>query len=138
MEHLLTVLDPHCPVKIDAVRKNRRRVEHGLTTVGLKIHCLGDNRELLNLIEALGGRSEVIGSRVYACTEAQPVSKMHSAANAVAVSKNNRTTASPRMLAAPNVYDSTGRVCSPWASLGRKFTGRTRGAAGDQSVELTP
>ncbi len=66
MEHLLTVLHPHCPIKIDALRKNRRRVEHGLTTVGLKIHCLGDNRELLNLIGALGGRSEVIGSRVYA------------------------------------------------------------------------
>ena len=42
------------------------RVEHGLTTVGLKIHCLGDNRELLNLIEALGGRSEVIANRFYA------------------------------------------------------------------------
>ena len=46
MEHLLSVLHPHCPVKVDALRKNCRRVEHGLTTVGLKIHCLGDNREL--------------------------------------------------------------------------------------------
>ena len=52
--------------KVDALCKNRRRVEHGLTTVGLKIHCLGDNRELLNLIEALGGRSEVIANRFYA------------------------------------------------------------------------
>src|SRR5260370_39260405 len=58
VEDLLSVLHPHCPVKIDALWTNRRRVEHGLTTVGLKIHCLGDNRELLNLIEALGGRSE--------------------------------------------------------------------------------
>src|SRR5215475_795063 len=66
MENLLTVLHPHCPVKVDALRENRRRVEHGLTTVGLKIHCLGDNRELLNLIKVLGGRSEVIGSRIYA------------------------------------------------------------------------
>ena len=57
MEDLLSVLHPHCPVKVDALCKNRRRVEHGLTTVGLKIHCLGDNRELLNLIQALGGRS---------------------------------------------------------------------------------
>ena len=54
MEHLLSVLHPHCPIKVDALRKNRRRVEHGLTTVGLKIHCLGDNRELLNLIKAIG------------------------------------------------------------------------------------
>jgi hypothetical protein len=66
MENLLSVLHPHCPIKVDALCNNRRRVEHGLTTVGLKIHCLGDNRELLNLIEALGGRSEVIANRVYA------------------------------------------------------------------------
>jgi hypothetical protein len=66
VEDLLNVLHPHCPVKVDALCKNRRRIEHGLTTVGLKIHCLGDNRQLLHLIEALGGRSEVIASRVYA------------------------------------------------------------------------
>ena len=66
MEDLLSVLHPHCPVKVDALSKNRRRVEHGLTTVGLKIHCLGDNDDLLNLIDALGGRSEVIANRFYA------------------------------------------------------------------------
>ena len=66
VEDLLNVLHPQCPVKADALCKNRRRIEHGLTTVGLKIHCLGDNRQLLHLVEALGGRSEVIASRVYA------------------------------------------------------------------------
>ena len=66
VEDLLSVLQRRCPVKVDALCKNRRRVEHGLTTVGLKIHCLGDNRELLNLIEALGGRFEVIANRFYA------------------------------------------------------------------------
>ena len=66
MEDLLSVLHPHCPVKVDALCKNRRRVEHGLTTVGLKIHCLGDKQELLNLIEALGGQLEVIANRFYA------------------------------------------------------------------------
>ena len=66
MEKLLSVLHPCCPAKADALCKTRRRVEHGLTTVGLKIHCLGDNRELLNLIEDLGGRSEVIANRFYA------------------------------------------------------------------------
>jgi hypothetical protein len=50
MEHLLSVLHPSCPAKADALCKTRRRVEHGLTTVGLKIHCLGDNWEPLNLI----------------------------------------------------------------------------------------
>ena len=57
MENLLSVLHPHCPVKVDALRNKRRRVEHGFTTVGLKVHCLGDNRPLLTLVEALGGRS---------------------------------------------------------------------------------
>lgn len=66
VENLLSVLRPHCPAKVDALCKTRRRIEHGLTTVGLKIHCLGDNRELLRLIEALGGRFEVIGNRHYA------------------------------------------------------------------------
>ena len=70
MEHLLSVLHPSCPAKADALCKTRRRVEHGLTTVGLKIHCLGDNWEPLNLINALGGRSEVIGNRAYAHTRA--------------------------------------------------------------------
>jgi hypothetical protein len=40
MENLLSVLHPCCPAEADALSKTRRRVEHGLTTVGLKIHCL--------------------------------------------------------------------------------------------------
>ena len=55
VEKLLNVLRPHCSEKVDALCKNRRRIERGLTTVGLKIHCFGDNRELLRLIDALGG-----------------------------------------------------------------------------------
>jgi hypothetical protein len=66
VEDLLGVLYLHCPVKVDVLCKNRRRVEHGLTSVGLKIHCLGDNRRLLDLIKALGGPSVVIGQRLYA------------------------------------------------------------------------
>jgi hypothetical protein len=66
VENLLSVLRPHCPAKVDALCKDRRHVEHGLTTVGLKIHCLGDNRELLRLVDALGGQFEVIANRHYA------------------------------------------------------------------------
>ncbi len=66
MENLLTVLRPHCPAKVDALCKDRRRVEHGLTTVGLKIHCLGDNGELLRLIDALGARFAANANRHYA------------------------------------------------------------------------
>ena len=85
MENLLSVLHPCCPAEADALCMTRRRVEHGLATVGLKIHCLGGNWELLNLIKALGGRSEVIGSRVYAHARASvtvilpPVGNAHSA-----------------------------------------------------------
>lgn len=70
MEDLLHVLHPYCPVKVDALDSNRVPVEHGLTTVGLKIHCLGDGQEILGLIEALGGRAEVIGNRFYSHAEA--------------------------------------------------------------------
>jgi hypothetical protein len=66
MENLLSVLHPSCPAEADALCKTRRRVEHGLTTVGLKIHCFDDKWELLNLIKALGVWCEVIGSRIYA------------------------------------------------------------------------
>jgi hypothetical protein len=82
MENLLSVLHTSCPAEVDALCKTRRRVEHGLTTVGLKIHCLGDNWELLNLIEALGGRSEVIGSRVYAHARASVTVILPSVGNA--------------------------------------------------------
>ena len=41
VEDLLSVLHPHCPVKVDALSKNRRRVEHGLTTVGLDVLNVG-------------------------------------------------------------------------------------------------
>jgi hypothetical protein len=66
MDDLLSVLQRRCPIKVNALCKNRRRVENGLTTVGLKIHCLGDKRELSKLIEELGGPLAVIDNRFYA------------------------------------------------------------------------
>ena len=36
MEDLLSVLHPYGPVKVDALSKNCRRVEHGLTTWDLR------------------------------------------------------------------------------------------------------
>ena len=51
MEHLLSVLHPSCPAKADALCKKVRRIEHGLTTVGLKIHCLGGNWELFKSLK---------------------------------------------------------------------------------------
>src|SRR5262245_19543277 len=66
IENLLTVLHPHCPVKVDALCENRRRVEQRPTTVDVMMHWIGADRQLLNLTTALGGTSEVIVSTVYA------------------------------------------------------------------------
>lgn len=55
-EDLLAVLEPANPVKVRALQINRRRVEHGLTTVGLKLHCLtAGYPELKKLVDAVGG-----------------------------------------------------------------------------------
>jgi hypothetical protein len=40
LEDLLAILHDRAPAKADAVVLQRRRVEHGLLSVGLKIHCL--------------------------------------------------------------------------------------------------
>lgn len=57
---------PSLELEVNAISSTRRRVEHGLTTVGLKIHCLSpDGRELNPLIEALGGRQEVTEIHYY-------------------------------------------------------------------------
>ena len=66
MEDLLHVLHPYCSVKVEwKLDPNRVPVEHGLTTVGLKIHCLGDGQEILgpqSRLWAAGLRSSVIDS----------------------------------------------------------------------------
>ena len=112
MEDLLSVLHPHGPVKVDALSKNRRRVETRLTTVGLKIHCLGDNRDLSHLIDALGGRSEVIANRFYAHARASvsvilpPVGSARSAILLLGGARSISGTPS-------SIIQSTDPVCSP-------------------------
>ena len=49
-----------CPAKVDAIALNRRRVEHGLLSVGLKIHCLGSGSEFSALVERLGGKEQIL------------------------------------------------------------------------------
>src|SRR5262249_343930 len=39
---------------------NLRRVEHGLLSVGLKIHCLNNGEKFDDLIEGLGGASNIL------------------------------------------------------------------------------
>lgn len=66
MEELLLEVRPYAPLQVDALTYGRRRVEHGLTTMGLKIHCLSpDGHELNRLVEVLGGRLEVTARHRY-------------------------------------------------------------------------
>jgi hypothetical protein len=43
-----------------ALAANHRRVDYGLVSVGLKIHCLDDGQHFNKLIEGLGGAREVL------------------------------------------------------------------------------
>ena len=55
IERLLETLHVRAPAKVDALALEKRRVPHGLLTVGLKLHCLGDEHLFNPLIDALGG-----------------------------------------------------------------------------------
>jgi hypothetical protein len=70
LEDLLAVLDDHAPAKANAVALQRPRVEHGLLSVGLKIHCLRNGRQFLPLMERLGGASKVLEINMYKHSQA--------------------------------------------------------------------
>src|SRR5438445_1078566 len=55
----------HAPTKVDAVTLDRRRVEHGRLSVGLKIHCLGDASRFSTLVEGLGGAQKILDINYY-------------------------------------------------------------------------
>jgi hypothetical protein len=65
IEHLLHTLHVRAPTKVDALAREKRRVRHGLLSVGLKLHCLGDEHLFAPLIDALGGESRVLDQNVY-------------------------------------------------------------------------
>src|SRR5262249_56180321 len=64
-EDVVALLDGHAPAKVDAVALNRRRVENGHLSVGLKIHCLGDARQFSTLVEGLGGTQKILDINYY-------------------------------------------------------------------------
>lgn len=64
-EDLLVVLDKEAPTLVAAIRMHRPRVEHGLLTVGLKLHCLDGGWQLEWLIEELGGPAKVLDYNSY-------------------------------------------------------------------------
>lgn len=70
LEDLLMILRDRAPAKADAVALRCRRVEHGLLSVGLKIHCLGNGSQLFSLVERLGGASKVLEINMYKHSQA--------------------------------------------------------------------
>jgi len=70
LEDLLAVLHDCASKQAEAVVLQRRRVEYGLLSVGLKIHCLGEGRQFLALVERLGGASKVLDMNMYRHTQA--------------------------------------------------------------------
>lgn len=62
---LLLFLRPHNPLKVDSLAQNMRTVEYGLTTMGLKLHCMEEGPKIRGLVEALGGQVEALAARPY-------------------------------------------------------------------------
>jgi hypothetical protein len=85
LEDLLAILHDRAPAKADAVALDRRRVEHGLLSVGLKIHYLGYGSQFFSLVERLGGASKVLEINMYKHSQASlclvlpPVGNAHAA-----------------------------------------------------------
>lgn len=65
IERLLEALHARAPAKIDVLAVAKRRVSHGLLSVGLKLHCLGDEHLFSPLIDALGGNGRVLDRNMY-------------------------------------------------------------------------
>lgn len=65
IDRLLLVLHQRAPEKVDALALEKRRVHRGLLSVGLKLHCLGDEHLFGPLIEALGGERWLFDRNFY-------------------------------------------------------------------------
>jgi hypothetical protein len=70
LEDLLAILHDRAPAKADAVALHRRRIEHGLLSVGLKIHCLDSGSQFFSLVESLGGASKALEINMYKDSQA--------------------------------------------------------------------
>jgi len=64
-------LHVRAPAKVDALALEKRRVPHGLLSVGLKLHCLGDEHLFSPLFEALGGERRVLDRNVFKRSQAK-------------------------------------------------------------------
>jgi hypothetical protein len=71
IERLLETLHACAPAQVDALALEKRRVPHGLLSVGVKLHCLGDEDLFNPLIDALGGERRVLDRNVYKSSQAK-------------------------------------------------------------------
>jgi hypothetical protein len=65
LDDLVRVLRRQAPTKADAFALHRRKSEHGLLSVGLKIHCLNGGEHFAGLVEGLGGSFKVLDLNSY-------------------------------------------------------------------------
>jgi hypothetical protein len=64
LQDLFALLQPKAEAA-NVLAADHRRVEHGLLSVGLKIHCLDDGQKFHRLIQGLGGAAEVLDINRY-------------------------------------------------------------------------
>ena len=60
LQDLLALLQTNAPTIADVLVDNCRHVNHGLLSVGLKIHCLDNGQKFHKLIEGLGGALQIL------------------------------------------------------------------------------
>ena len=60
LRDLIRLLHAEAPAVAEVLATTYRRVDHGLLSVGLKIHCLDDGQQFNRLVAALGGSSKVL------------------------------------------------------------------------------
>jgi hypothetical protein len=65
LQDLLSLLQSKVPALGNMLAANHRRVDHGLLSVGLKIHSLNNGQQFDALIEGLGGASKILEVNYY-------------------------------------------------------------------------
>jgi len=65
LQDLLVLLGSKAPAQATELVSNHRHVLDGLISIGLKIHCLDEGRQFDQLVEGLGGASEILEINFY-------------------------------------------------------------------------
>jgi len=113
IEDLLGVMRRYAPQKVDALASTRRKVSHGLLSLGLKLHCLSGGKQFAPLVQALGGASQILemnyyrNARASLCLVLPPVGNVNSA---IALLECLETFLRLRLFANPEIQI---QVCSP-------------------------